>query len=87
MASARASSRRLRSSSVSVPARRLASGRSPVLLEDTAAEVDDLGVAAVAGVGRADEQVLEDGEIGEGLRDLERARDAGPRPRAVAALA
>ena len=43
----------------------------------------DLGDASLAAMGGADEQVLEDGEIGEGLRDLEGARNpkAGPRLR------
>ena len=74
VASARASSSRLRSSSVSVPARRLASGSKPGLLEHAVRICPTTSaIVPVPAMRRADQQVLEDRQLRERLRDLERA--------------
>ena len=52
-------------------------GRSPVCSSIAPQALDHLGLAPVAAEGGADQQVLEDGEVLERLRDLEGAGDAG----------
>ena len=76
VASARASSSRLRSSSVSEPASTLAFRDRPVSASTSIAPRSGVALAAAAAEGGADEHVLEHRHAGEGVRDLERAGDA-----------
>ena len=91
-ASARAISSRLRSSRVSVPAGDWRRPMRPVRSRMSPQACGDLAPRAAAAVDRADQQVLEHGEVLERLRDLVRAADAGAaarvrrQPRDVAAV-
>ena len=86
VASARASSSRLRSSSVRLPAGRLALSASPQRVENVHAAVIGVVLAPPGAERRRHDQILEHAHAGERQRDLERAADAGFTVLAHAAL-
>ena len=79
MASARDSSRRLRSRSESLPAGRLAWVSNPVFFEDFRAFIDQLGFRPVLAKGSGGKKILEDRHIFKGLRNLESTSNPGLR--------
>ena len=83
VASARASSSRLRSSRRQRPATVLAFASSPVRSRMSRAAIDDLGLASAAPEGGGDQQVLEHRQPLERLRDLEAC---GRRPSGTRAI-